>query len=110
MVDARLGVKRRCLTCTAPFYDLNRTPIVCVKCGAVFQVVEYPHAPPRRSQFRPGPVGRPSTDRPATDESAFPAGEEAGEESTIPPREDDDDDAGSTNDLLDIDEEKNSDA
>jgi uncharacterized protein (TIGR02300 family) len=100
MVDARLGVKRRCLSCNAPFYDLNRSPILCVKCGAPFQEVEYARSPPRRSQFRMGPV--PSR---AVEESAFPAGEEAGEESTIPPREDEDGDAESTRDLLGIDGE-----
>ncbi|MDF2114054.1 TIGR02300 family protein [Roseiarcaceae bacterium H3SJ34-1] len=99
MVDASLGVKRRCLTCNAPFYDLNRTPILCVKCGAPFQVVEYAHSPPRRAQFRPNPIPSPA----AAEEATFPVGEEAGEENTIPPREDEDDDAGSTKDLLGID-------
>jgi uncharacterized protein (TIGR02300 family) len=105
MVDASLGVKRRCLTCNAPFYDLNRTPIICVKCGAPFQVVEYAHSPPRRAQFRPNPISGPTMTDSAADDATFPAGDEAGEESTIPPREDEDDDAGSTKDLLGIDSE-----
>lgn len=46
---AKLGVKRRCLTCATAFLDLNRTPIVCPKCGSVFQVIEYPRSP-RRAQ------------------------------------------------------------
>jgi len=104
MVDASLGVKRRCLTCNAPFYDLNRTPILCVKCGAPFQVVEYAHSPPRRTQFRPNPITRPTMADSAED-ATFPAGDEAGEESTIPPRDDEDDNAGSTKDLLGIDSE-----
>jgi uncharacterized protein (TIGR02300 family) len=30
------GTKRICQSCGAPFYDLRRDPIVCPKCGAVF--------------------------------------------------------------------------
>jgi uncharacterized protein (TIGR02300 family) len=32
-----LGGKRQCQNCGAKFFDLNRNPIVCPKCGAVFQ-------------------------------------------------------------------------
>ena len=38
-----LGVKRKCLSCDAAFFDLGRTPILCPKCGADFKVVELPH-------------------------------------------------------------------
>jgi uncharacterized protein (TIGR02300 family) len=30
------GTKRICQSCSAPFYDLRRDPILCPKCGAVF--------------------------------------------------------------------------
>jgi uncharacterized protein (TIGR02300 family) len=30
------GTKRICQSCSAPFYDLKRDPIVCPKCGSVF--------------------------------------------------------------------------
>lgn len=30
------GNKRICQGCSAPFYDLNRSPIICPKCEAVF--------------------------------------------------------------------------
>ena len=33
-----LGSKRQCLNCGAKFFDLNRDPILCPKCGAAFQV------------------------------------------------------------------------
>jgi uncharacterized protein (TIGR02300 family) len=33
-----LGSKRQCLSCASKFYDLNKDPIICPKCGAVFQV------------------------------------------------------------------------
>jgi uncharacterized protein (TIGR02300 family) len=34
-----LGTKRLCSSCSAKFYDLNKDPILCPKCGAVFEVV-----------------------------------------------------------------------
>jgi uncharacterized protein (TIGR02300 family) len=82
VAKAELGVKRRCLNCNAPFFDLNRVPIVCPKCDAVFQVVEIARSPPRRGPIRPAD--------PVTADLVLPVGEEAGEESTIPPIEEDD--------------------
>jgi uncharacterized protein (TIGR02300 family) len=32
-----LGAKRHCQSCATKFYDLHREPIICPKCGAVFQ-------------------------------------------------------------------------
>jgi uncharacterized protein (TIGR02300 family) len=32
-----LGAKRQCQACGARFFDLNKDPIVCPKCGTVFQ-------------------------------------------------------------------------
>jgi uncharacterized protein (TIGR02300 family) len=34
-----LGLKRQCMSCGAKFYDLNRDPAVCPKCGTAFQAV-----------------------------------------------------------------------
>jgi len=34
-----LGTKRLCGSCGAKFYDLSKNPIVCPKCGTVFEVV-----------------------------------------------------------------------
>jgi uncharacterized protein (TIGR02300 family) len=34
-----LGTKRLCASCGAKFYDLAKDPIVCPKCGTVFEVV-----------------------------------------------------------------------
>jgi uncharacterized protein (TIGR02300 family) len=31
------GVKRTCQSCSARFYDLARSPIVCPKCGAIVE-------------------------------------------------------------------------
>nr|WP_209015358.1 TIGR02300 family protein [Roseibium limicola] len=35
-----LGTKRLCASCGAKYYDLNRDPIVCPKCGTVFEAVQ----------------------------------------------------------------------
>ncbi len=39
MAKPELGTKRLCGSCGAKFYDLSKDPIVCPKCGTVFQVV-----------------------------------------------------------------------
>ena len=48
MTKPELGTKRRCSSCGTKFFDLNKDPIVCPKCEAVF-------APP---QPDPVPSGR----------------------------------------------------
>ncbi len=39
MAKPELGTKRICGSCGAKFYDLSKDPIVCPKCGTVFEVV-----------------------------------------------------------------------
>ena len=36
MVDPKLGTKRVCEACGAKFYDLNKSPAICPKCGHVY--------------------------------------------------------------------------
>ena len=55
---AKLGTKRECRSCDAKFYDLNKEPPVCPKCGAVYDI----HAEP---QLKPLPQDE---DEPAEDE------------------------------------------
>lgn len=38
MAKPELGGKRQCQSCSTKFFDLNRDPILCPKCGTVFQV------------------------------------------------------------------------
>ena len=90
MAKAELGVKRRCLTCNAPFFDLNRVRIVCPKCGAGFQVVEIARSPPRRGPIAPVAIKRPAPADPVVADLVLPGAEEAGEENTILPIEEDD--------------------
>lgn len=39
MANPELGAKRQCQTCGTKFFDFNRDPITCPKCGAVFEAV-----------------------------------------------------------------------
>lgn len=39
MAKPDLGGKRQCQNCGTKFFDLNKDPILCPKCGTVFQVV-----------------------------------------------------------------------
>ena len=98
MTKPELGVRRRCLTCSGAFYDLNRSPITCVKCGALFSIVELPRSPARRAAVQmnaaesivPVASGEGDLVLPDGDE----ADDEAGEESTLPPLDEDEDEVG----------------
>lgn len=47
MAKPELGNKRQCQNCGAKFFDLNRDPIVCPKCGTTYQVAAMSRAAPR---------------------------------------------------------------
>ena len=47
MAKPELGAKRQCQNCGTKFFDLNRDPINCPKCGAVFQALPIARAPTR---------------------------------------------------------------
>lgn len=42
MPKPELGTKRQCQNCGAKFFDLAKDPIVCPKCGTVYQVAVVP--------------------------------------------------------------------
>ena len=46
MAKPELGLKRQCMSCGAKFYDLNKDPAVCPKCGTVYQVTAMSRAAP----------------------------------------------------------------
>ena len=39
MAKPELGTKRLCPSCGSKYYDLNRNPITCPKCGTIFEAV-----------------------------------------------------------------------
>lgn len=49
MAKVELGAKRQCQNCGAKFFDLNKDPIVCPKCGTIFQgtTARAPRAAPK---------------------------------------------------------------
>lgn len=47
MAKPEWGVKRQCLKCGAAFYDLNKAPTICPKCGATATAEDF--AKPRRA-------------------------------------------------------------
>jgi uncharacterized protein (TIGR02300 family) len=77
MAKAELGEKRRCLSCSAPFFDLNRTPIVCPKCAAVFQVVEIARSSSPSARLRAAAFRRGVPATPVPVDEILSAGEEA---------------------------------
>jgi uncharacterized protein (TIGR02300 family) len=42
-----LGTKHQCQNCATKFFDLNRDPILCPKCGAVFVPLPVARTPSR---------------------------------------------------------------
>ena len=55
MAKPEWGTKRECAECATRFYDLNREPIACPSCEAIF-VIEAPKPPPKPRPKSTGPV------------------------------------------------------
>jgi uncharacterized protein (TIGR02300 family) len=74
-----LGTKRLCAECGAKFYDLNKDPITCPKCGSVFEVVAVSPRGGRSEAARaPVPVPVPADEElPEVQEAEFVSLEEA---------------------------------
>ncbi|HXM31351.1 MAG TPA: TIGR02300 family protein [Xanthobacteraceae bacterium] len=53
MAKPELGIKRICGNCGTKFYDLARDPILCPKCGTVYEIVA---VPTRASAAKAAPV------------------------------------------------------
>ncbi len=65
-----LGIKRICGNCGTKFYDLARNPILCPKCGTVYEIVA---VPARATAAKAAPVAPVVAEEP---EPAPPAGAE----------------------------------
>jgi uncharacterized protein (TIGR02300 family) len=62
-----LGTKRLCASCGAKFYDLNKDPIHCPKCGTVYEVapvVTRGGRPDAAAAARPAPAAEVATPEP----------------------------------------------
>ena len=49
MARPELGEKRICPECDTKYYDLNKDPIICPKCGAAFTQHEEDKAQPEKT-------------------------------------------------------------
>jgi uncharacterized protein (TIGR02300 family) len=65
-----LGIKRLCGNCGAKYYDLNKDPITCPKCSAVFELA------PVAARSRPEPVAAVAK-APVAEEAVVPETQEA---------------------------------
>ncbi|BGE87048.1 hypothetical protein Ms3S1_34840 [Methylosinus sp. 3S-1] len=111
VAKAELGAKRRCLSCGVAFFDLNRDPIACPKCAAIFQVVELPRSAPRgKGPYRPMqsdarvPAEDASSDETAsaeTDDAETEAdADDAETDDSVPPPLEEDDEIEEIDDLI----------
>ena len=55
MARPELGLKRHCPNCGVKYYDLNRNPITCPKCGTVYEEA-VTRVRPETAVARPAPV------------------------------------------------------
>jgi uncharacterized protein (TIGR02300 family) len=73
-----LGTKRLCAGCGAKFYDLNKDPIVCPKCGTVYEVaVVAPRGRPDSAAARAAAAQAAEPEVPEPQEAEFVSLEEA---------------------------------
>src|SRR5437660_10419304 len=74
-----LGTKRLCAGCGAKFYDLNKDPITCPKCGTVYEVaVVAPRGRPDAAAARAAAAAAAAEpDVPESQEAEFVSLEEA---------------------------------
>jgi uncharacterized protein (TIGR02300 family) len=57
LAKPELGSKRQCMNCGAKFYDLNKDPAVCPKCGTPMQASAVTRvAAPVAARARPAPA------------------------------------------------------
>ena len=67
MAKPEWGTKRWCLSCGAAFYDLDRDPIVCPKCGIDFKPPALAATVTRKAPAR-RPAPPPAPEKPVEDE------------------------------------------
>ena len=60
MAKPDLGNKHQCQNCGAKFFDLNKDPIVCPKCGTVFQGAPRPRAAAKAEEEEDTEVATPA--------------------------------------------------
>ncbi|WP_340116578.1 TIGR02300 family protein [Pelagibius sp. 7325] len=74
MANPKWGTKRICQSCSAKFYDLQKSPIICPSCGAEFDPEALLKSRRPRSAPKPEPAPKPKKPK------AAPANDEDGED------------------------------
>ena len=97
MVKPELGAKRVCVSCSARFYDLTKSPAVCPKCGTE-QPVEQPK--PKRGGGNAVEEKRPKKVAVVEDEGEEAVVEDAEEEDVLEDAAELEDDAEIDGDLV----------
>lgn len=76
MANIDRGTKQQCPDCGTKFYDLNRTPITCVKCNTAFEPEPLlkprrtrEPSPPRKVVAPPAEDAAKKDDEPAADDA-----------------------------------------
>jgi uncharacterized protein (TIGR02300 family) len=77
-----LGTKRLCGECGAKFYDLNKDPITCPKCGSVFEVAAVAPRGGRTEAVARAPVPVAADEEPEAEAAEFVSLEEADAETS----------------------------
>ena len=98
LAKPELGTKRVCLSCSVKYYDLNRDPIVCPSCGAVFEIAREKAAPEKAAE----------KEKPESEEAGAeaPAETQGAEVISLEDAEDDDDDAVDGDPNVDADDDE----
>ena len=107
MAKPDLGAKRHCQNCGTKFFDLHRDPILCPKCGTVFQAL--PVA--RSAKAAPAPREEADVEVDASGAELVSLEEADGAEKVEPVAEDDIevDDVPADDTFLEEEEEENDD-
>lgn len=95
MTKPEWGTKRICGTCGARFYDLNKDPIICPKCGAENEKDAAPKGKRKGARAEAAPKPSKKVVAPVDDE----------DEDTLIDREEDEDDADLMEDASDLGED-----
>jgi uncharacterized protein (TIGR02300 family) len=80
-----LGTKRLCAHCSAKFYDLNKDPIICPKCGTVYEapvLVRGRPEPVAATAPRPAPAAAEEVAAPEAADAEFVSLEDADAEAS----------------------------
>lgn len=105
MAKPELGLKRVCVACGARFYDLQKSPAICPKCGTE-QPIEQPR--PRRPSGNVVEDKRPKKPAPGIEDGGIEieAGEDEVEEDVLEDTSDLEDDADAIGGDIEVEPEQ----